>query len=139
MPKRKTTPTRFIAGARLLRKYGVSLRKPLPLSLAERYASLGPKTIAYLIELGLVFRDPPPPLAELPSKTASVLLTCTGLSTKKEVLRALRTNNLHWNDHAQIRGTYYRAKRLQQLGALQYRDICTWTGFVPSNQLPPFP
>lgn len=138
MRKRKKTPTRFIAAEKLLRSYHVTEQKPLPLSLVERYQSIGPGALPYLIKIGLVFRDPIPRIRELPEGTALKLSKIPGLKSQKGVLSALKKRTLCWVQHGNRSGTFFKGKRISQLGGVQFRAICAWVGYWPRNQFPPF-
>jgi hypothetical protein len=120
---------RMVAAANLLRQYGASEENPLPKSVVERYHRIGPKSLTFLLQCGLVVPDDIERIDELSSKTRELLAAYPALKTRSQVLAALEAGVLTWGDATGARGTYFNKSRLIGMGRSRFRELCAWSGF----------
>src|ERR1035438_391935 len=135
---RKRISARMIAAAKLLRSYGASRQKPISRSIVERYHRIGPKSLPYLLECGLVIADEIERIDGLSPRTLTILLAFSALKTRDQVLSALQAGTLAWVETGNIRGIYFKDMRIKGIGCGRFRELCAWTGFNNTANPPRF-
>lgn len=123
----QSIPTRVLTLANILRENGVSEKNPVTPDKALRYRGVGPKTLPYLEDLGLVQLDD---FADLPTKMGN-LLKYLGFKSRDEVVTAIVTGSFILD-----RGTVYyrltpdeRMQHIRNCGAHTFHQIRAWAGF----------
>lgn len=133
----QSIPTRVLTLANILRGEGVSEKNPVLPDDALRYRGVGPKTLPYLEELGLVRLDD---FADLPTKIGN-LLRRLGFKSRDEVVTAILTDSFIL-DRTDV---YYRLSaderfsHIRGCGAHTFHQIRAWAGFdapAPSDDDP---
>jgi hypothetical protein len=124
----QSIPTRVLTLADILREEGVSERNPLTPDQAMRYRGVGPKTLPYLEELGLVRLDD---FADLPPRIGNLLKNVAGFRSRDEVGTAITTGSFILDGDT----CYYRHgpnepfRHLRNCGAFTFHQIRAWAGF----------
>jgi hypothetical protein len=117
-----------------MRENGVSEKNPILPDDALRYRGVGPDTIPYLEELGLVRLDD---FSDLPTKTGN-LLRRLGFKSRDHVIATILSDSFILD-----RGTVYyrlsptqRFNHIRNCGPHTYHQIRAWAGFdAPSADL----
>ena len=128
-----TIPKRVFALAKILRDNGVSEQRPIRPDDALNYRGVGPETLPYLEELGLICLDD---FDDLPTKIGN-LLRRLGFKSRGEVVAAVRANSLVL-DRSTV---YFRPSpdhefhHVRNCAAHTFHQIRAWAGFdAPGTQ-----
>lgn len=110
----------------LLRSEGVSAEHPITPEAALKYRGLGPKTLPYLEELGLVRLDE---LADLPKRIGN-LVERAGYKSRAEVAAAIEhgcfvLRGRYAFYHSSVDGEFHH---LRNCGPFMYHQIRAWAG-----------
>jgi len=111
----------------ILREAGVSEDRPITPAEALRYRGIGPKTLPYLEDLGLVRLDD---FADLPTRMGN-LLKIAGFKSRDEVVAAIASGSFVLDRDT----CYYRHHpdedfhHLRNCGPHTFHQIRAWAGF----------
>ena len=123
----QSIPKRVLTLANILREEGVTEENPIIPDKALRFRGVGPKTLPYLEDLGLVRLDD---FADLPPRIGN-LVRRLGFKSRDEVVAAILSDSfiLDWKT------VYYRPipdqefRYIRGCGAHTFHQIRAWAGF----------
>ena len=125
-------PARIHTRVGILREVGVSERSPVTPDKAFRFRGVGPKTLPYLEDLGLVRLDD---FADLPTQMGN-LLKNAGFGSRDEVIAAIVNDSFILDRDT----CYYRLNPDEPLGYLRncgphtFHQIRAWAGFHATTE-----
>lgn len=124
---KRRLPPRVQAAVALLRSEGVSEDNPITPENALRYRGIGPWTLPFLEESGLVRFDD---FADLPARIAN-LVKRAGFRNRAELIAGIERGWFFWNgDHCCYRtGADTGFRYLRNCGPVMFNQIRAWAGF----------
>jgi hypothetical protein len=123
----QTIPKRVLTLVSIMRENGVSEKTPILPDDALRYRGVGPTTMPYLEDLGLVRLDD---FADLPAKIGN-LVRRLGFKSRDDVVAAIHAGSFILDRKT----VYYRLspderfQHIRNCGAQTFHQIRAWAGF----------